>query len=408
MAEEATASRARDVDFVCTLPSNPSLYVEDPLSVCEDYDSPTVQKWRVVSALLREKPAGWDLDRLKDVITTFRPSIDVGTLSTVIQERGCDRFFCITFPAMVKLALRMPELFLVGSLPVLVPGETGVVTVTREQAGCLLVHMFLCSTHAAGWNKYWVDFSVWYSSDSPPVVAYLHTLLTYFEWMTSKDAHMGKVDGHVDFCRFVLTEVPDWKNSAAPVVCIASFEQVNPCSVDAHVLFSNKDVGFGVSGTQEEAVIAMSPEACIVMLIAPTLLDNETLLIQGATKLGTYTGIGRNVKLADLRFAHHHDVQRSVALVAMDALELDCASTVVGCRVIAELEEAALRREVCKAFCGFSSACRLSHSPTVSTGHWGCGAFGGHRSAVYVSLQLGFHFMTVKQNSFCAILLYVM
>lgn len=399
MAEKRAVSRARE--FICSLPSNPSLYVEDPLSVCEDYDSPTVQKWRMISALLCRNCAVWNMERLKDVITTFRPSIDVRTLSTIIQERGCDRFFSITFPAMVKLALRMPELFPEGLLSALIPGENSDVTLTRNQAGCLLVHMFLCSTHAAPWHKYWVDFNVWYDSDSPPVVAYLHTLLAYFEQLASSDnsAHTGEVDGCVEFHRIVLSEVPDWKNSTMPVMCVAPFQPAGLASISSQVLFSNKDVGFGVSGTQEEAVIAMSPEACIVMLLAPTLLDNETLLIQGATKIGTYTGIGRNVKLVDLLLDHHQQMQSSVALIAMDALELDCASDaeVEGCGGIAELGEAVLRRELGKAFCGFSSACKLSHCSTVSTGHWGCGAFGGHRLA---SLHIQIHFIATKTGQF--------
>ena len=375
-------------EYSCRLPSNPSLYVEDPLSVCEDYDSPTVQKWRMVSAVLCNESAAWNMERLKDVITTFRHSVGVKTLSAVIQERGCDHFFSVTFPAMVKLALRMPELFPEGLLPVLAPGENAAVSLTRTQAGCLLVHMFLCSTHPSDWHKYWVDFSVWYDSESPPVIAYLHTLLAYFEQLTiaskGNDTHSGEVDGCVEFHRNVLTEEQDWKSSVMPVMCIASREQADPTSVGSQVLFSNKDVGFGVSGTQEEAVIAMSPEACIAMLIAPTLLDNETLLIQGATKIGVYTGIGRNVKLVDLCKDHQMQSESSVSLIAMDALELDCVddAEVEGCGGIAELREAVLRRELGKAFCGFSSACMLSLSSSVSTGHWGCGAFGGHRLVV--------------------------
>ena len=65
------------------------------------------------------------------------------------------------------------------------------------------------------------------------------------------------------------------------------------CNIE--VSFANKDVGFGVSGTQEEVKMAMSPEACVAMLIVPTLQDNETLLIQGVRQVGSCQGIGRNV-----------------------------------------------------------------------------------------------------------------
>ena len=51
----------------------------------------------------------------------------------------------------LKVALRMPELFLSGTLDVLTPGVSQSSALTREQIACLLVHMFF---KTPSWNKH--------------------------------------------------------------------------------------------------------------------------------------------------------------------------------------------------------------------------------------------------------------
>ena len=69
----------------------------------------------------------------------------------------------------------------------------------------------------------------------------------------------------------------------------------------------------------------------------------------------------------------------------MDASELDGGESEVSECPILELQEAVLRRELGKVYCGFSAAGEVcvgdSLPAVVSTGHLGCGAFGGHKEA---------------------------
>ena len=60
----------------------------------------------------------------------------------------------------------------------------------------------------------------------------------------------------------------------------------------------------------------------------------------------------------------------------MDALELDEKES----NTIAELEQNNSTRELNKAYCGFAAMSRDTFA-TIGTGHWGCGAFGGHKYA---------------------------
>ena len=242
-------------------PSHPS--VPDPLSICEeDAHLAEVPKWKLVSNLLRS-PQPWDsVSVLIDVITSLQPAFsDLTTLRAALNTGGRteEEFLCHTIPAIVSLALRMPSLFPTGEIPVLEPGIAGIVVLSREQVACLLAHMFLCTLQPAPWNLHWANFHIWYESSSHPVLAYLQSLLFYFEQLDSSGCPPFPEES-VSFHRRVLLEAPDWANSQSKLAQITSSHSLDPLS-NIEVAFANKDVGFGVSGTQEEAKLAQSPES---------------------------------------------------------------------------------------------------------------------------------------------------
>ena len=240
---------------------------------------------------------------LEDIITTFQPGLpSCDTLKTILtsdSDETC-HFFQNSFPAMIKLALRMPE-----------------VSFTREQIACLLVHMFFCTIQPAKWNKFWVNFHIWYSSPSKPVLAYLQSLLAYFRQLNGSGVPPAAHD-LVSFKRCVLTAEPEWKSSTVKITPSQSLELMRNCEVQ----FANKDVGFGVCGTQEEAKLAQSPETCIVMLFLPTLQKHEALLIHGPRKIAKFCGVGNDLMFAET-YPTHSSLWESRTIVAIDALELD-------------------------------------------------------------------------------------
>ncbi len=389
------------------LPSHPSVMMADPMSICEEYDSLEVSKWRMVSKLLRERSLP-DFKALEDVLTTFQLDLEVGTLRTVLDTMNPSYFFSTVLPVVCNRALQMPTLFPSGKLPVLSPsGEATSLTLTREQVACLLSHMFLCTLEPPQWSQYWANFGIWYNSGSLPARAYIQTLLTYFTQLADGSGQYDRASGQpglVTFHRRVLSVPPDW-NSLPTVISeemlIPSHELEPPTAVDAEVDFANKDVGFGVSGSQEEVLLGMSPEACVVMLVVPTLHENETLVIQGARRVGRYKGIGRQVKFVEPWSEARDWSSRSI--IAMDALELDVEESQ---DQILEVMPQNLHRELNKAYCGFAPF-RGEPFSLVSTGHWGCGAFGGHKytkaliqvmAAVAAKTRLVFHDIPETQD----------
>ena len=377
------------------LPSHPDRTVPDPLSICEDdWELAEVPKWKFVSTLLsRHRPQplkNWE--QLVDILSTLQPCLNsCATLRLVLAsgERSIDRFLKRTLPKMVSLALRMPDLFASGEIPVLREGIEAKVSLSREQIACLLVHMFLCSIQPAKWNKFHVNFHVWYDSSSKPVFAYLQSLITYFEQLDESGLPPLSQE-EVTFHRCVLKTPLIWKECDAKLSRIVPSSSLEPLS-NVEVDFANKDIGFGVSGSQEEAKLAQSPETCVVVLLVPTLRENEALVVCGARKVAKFEGVGRDVTLTGIH-PEDSELWQSRTIIAIDALELDEEASTEDCPV-AELREDVLNRELGKAFCGFSSAAALVKRNTpsanrtqpeqiaISTGHWGCGAFGGHKHA---------------------------
>ena len=386
--------------FHFVLPCHLDETIEDPLSICGDYESLIVPKWLFIETLLNRRID--DIDSLLEVIDCLQPDIELECLRVCLEDFVCyteEIFFSQTVPAMIKLALRMPELFPTGKLLILRTGVECQVAFTREQVACLLVHMFLCSLQPSSENTFWVNFSIWYKTPvTAPMLCYLQTLLTYFQKLDCNGLPAEPLQ-NITFSRRVLTQAPNWHISEVVTKVVTAGSGVEPGEGEVQVVFSNKDIGYGSSGTQEEAVFGMSPEMCIAILITQTLLDNEAILIKGPEIIGRYTGIGRELKFNGPWLETRDWSQRK--LVAIDAMEFDIVDADEKWEV-EELKEVNLQRELNKCFCGFgflveenyrTAVAKTTNSnnsalttnlaestiPTIATGHWGCGAFGGHR-----------------------------
>ena len=376
------------------LPCHPSCMAEDRFSVCEEYtDQFEIPRWALIRTLLC-RPVQ-DAASLEDLLSNMQYDLQFCTLRSTLQYiygKQPNLFTCV-WPRMVTAALNLPALFPDGLLSILQPQVTCSVFLSREQIASLLVHMFLCSIQLPAWSKFWASFGIWYNSESPSVKAYLLCLFDYFSQLDPSGKPPNPLET-VQFHRRVLVESPNWSTSTTQFdtgVLIPSTNLEPELGCNVEVSFANKDVGFGVSGTQEEVKMAMSPEACVAMLIVPTLQDNETLLIRGARQAGSCQGIGRNVTYSGIVVCAGERDWNERWIIAMDAMELDImeendALPLYGNVVIHELRENVLQRELNKAFCGFSGIEAASGGDTdrvasIATGHWGCGSFGGNKQA---------------------------
>jgi poly(ADP-ribose) glycohydrolase len=274
---------------------------------------------------------------------------------------------------VMEWALRMEELFPSSYLPVLETGkEVSEVVLTRDQVRCLLANMLLCTLKPAEHNKYWVTFQPWLTRETSPSVAYLTCLLRYF---SSDKASTMQGEQEVVFRRVICQDsLPDWGNCQETLIKLEVFcpSKIGDDPHEVEIDFANKDVGFGPGGTQEEIIFGMTPEACPAVLISPTLLDTECLLISGARRMGRPSGYGFSVKYD----GEGDGLPRTI--LCMDALELGDG--------VSDPKQAGgqlLARELVKCYIGFRSV----RGSAVGTGAWGCGAFGGDRD-VKLAIQV--------------------
>jgi len=136
--------------------------------------------------------------------------------------------------------------------------------------------------------------------------------------------------------------------------------------------FANEDIGFGVTGSQEEILFGASPELCVAMLFCDTLAPTEAIVIQGARRVALFTGYGASVRFEALVPPEARDWSERV-LLAIDAVDYSYAE---GETLQAQIKCEAMLREVRKANAAFSA---IRGNKIIETGHWGCGAFAGHR-----------------------------
>lgn len=207
------------------------------------------------------------------------------------------------FNKVKNFALKLPELFPSGKIPRLTAEHT-FIDFNRSQVLCILSHMFLCSLKKSHKNFYWTTFENWLIDGRTCATVYLHTLIEYFqqsfayienkefmnEFVTFKrnKTNLAKIDSALQDSHVELGKVILKLNGGI------GDESMN------EVDFANCDIGFGVTGTQEEILFGASPEMCIAMLFCDTMQDDEAIIIKGARKVAFFDGYGLNLKFKSL------------------------------------------------------------------------------------------------------------
>ncbi|CAE8581094.1 unnamed protein product [Polarella glacialis] len=232
-------------------------------------------------------------------------------------------------------------------------------------------------------NKGGLDFARMLRSTKPVAAQKLACLLTYFE--VSLDSEGTEADlrevvferrsaaedeaGLQEFRVFALEEGAD-KICDLVHGCFklhsATMEEV--ADADAFVNFANPNYGYGkfiASCTQEEILQVCCPEMNVAMLHQGMMTDAEIVNVFGVRRFSGYTGY-----LDSFEFAGPWHGQQIQTVLTMDAT------------YSRHFSESMVLRDIRKAFLCFKG-CRH-----VSTGRWGCGAFGGMPAHKFVQQVL--------------------
>ncbi len=244
-------------------------------------------------------------------------------------------------------------------------GEASRVSISQRHARHLLACAFFLGTldsRKAGS----LSLTALYRSPQPPSVERIACLLAYFH--VADDA---SDEPTITYARHRLdaAKAPRWEALDTPIasarVRLHTGRMEDP---DAEVFFdfANRDLHIHSiipSLTQEEVLFSTCPELFPALLVSERMDDDEVIVLDGARRICEYQGY-----LRSFRFTGYREDRRVHEVLAADAV------------YYGHFAPECVERDLNKAWLGFTS-CR---GRSFSTGHWGCGAFGGNRAAKFL------------------------
>ena len=305
----------------------------------------------------------------------FDDSIELNSIENLKKDYSESEIVNV-FNQARKFSLKIPELIPSGKVLRLTESNS-LVEFTRSEVLCLICHMLLCSLKKTNQNKYWVNFENWLTDGRPCALVYLKTLIEYLKqsFNTYDSNEQNMMNEIISFKRI--------KCELSIAELLASGSNVKLCNVDIklqggigdvsanEVDFANCDIGYGVTGTQEEILFGASPEMCVAMLFCDTLLNHEAIIIKGARGVALFEGYGMNLKFKSLNSIKSKS-WNDRCVIAIDAIDFSEHSNTFKIQI----EANNLERELKKSIAGFSGVLK---GTSIDTGHWGCGAFCGNR-----------------------------
>lgn len=266
--------------------------------------------------------------------------------------------------------------------------DSGTVSVPLPRCRELLALSFFCvhPTEEQAFAR--IDLHTLFRVQSEPVAqARILCLLEYFNrcFNVLGEGHPA-LAGKLDITRRRLGATshytsPDW--SACDVTLSADGVRLSEDRIedaqgaDAHVDFANKRLHIGrviPSATQEEVLFSIRPDLFIAMLVVggASMQDDEVVIISGARRFSCYKGYLRTFRYTGPVIELE---SKPPAIVAIDAIVVKGYNT--------QFKESHNMRDLSKCWLGFVDAREHNAGSTsvsqwtVSTGLWGCGAFGG-------------------------------
>uniref|UniRef100_A0A6S9L5M5 poly(ADP-ribose) glycohydrolase n=1 Tax=Heterosigma akashiwo TaxID=2829 RepID=A0A6S9L5M5_HETAK len=250
-----------------------------------------------------------------------------------------------------------------------------VISLSRLQIRNLLANAFLLNLNYSRQEGYGnLSFHRIYQASSPLSIHRSACLLSYFfqmRYCPEELANYGDAvvfERHVGKPQFGDCQSEDVLLTDAHLDVRVHTGRMEDPEVGGFVNFANAQLHIGrviTSATQEEVLFSCCPEAFVGLLFVERLGDQEILLIRNTVRFSDYTGY-----LFSFQFKGMYPrsgPQRCTDLVVLDAVYR------------AHFSKSAVQRDINKARLGFLHYCtgsaRVPHA--VSTGHWGCGVFGG-------------------------------
>eukprot|EP01114_Cavostelium_apophysatum_P022439 TRINITY_DN811_c0_g1_i1.p1 TRINITY_DN811_c0_g1~~TRINITY_DN811_c0_g1_i1.p1 ORF type:complete len:616 (+),score=146.06 TRINITY_DN811_c0_g1_i1:64-1848(+) len=291
-----------------------------------------------------------------------------------VEKFSLVQFFDQILPFIQSLILRTGDLFS-SPLPILYPGDETAVTLSREQAACLLAHAFFGTLQRSKSlpkaQRKMQEFGFHAFMCRPGHTAAMECILNYFLRLSQQIPK-----GNVVVRRRVLTKeaTPDWSASQVSIdkskFKMFSDGNIENSEAEHHADFANEYIGGGVlhgGNVQEEILFLIKPECLTTLLFCAKMEANEVILITGAERFSDYRGYGFSFAF-DGNHVDQTPLDESTNTLKRTIVAMDAIRNFGGM----QFEPNIVMRDLNKAYCAF-----LDCRGAFATGNWGCGAFGG-------------------------------
>jgi len=337
-----------------------------------------------------------------------------------------ENFFSNILPFIIEQALllydRANNKYKEQVLPLMVSGKSMKEVVPKKLILSILSNDFFCNhkdfvsqlsleqkeyTHLEEWCN--VDWYWLYSFDSSVSVNRIICFLAYFVFAKKafdtksnyleKNVIVERIKFDMDKIKKSLSKCDNLFSESDINIHLKSMEEPE-IETQSIVDFANMDFQTGQiipSATQEEILFSTCPEMFIAMFMCQRIYESEIIVISGAYKLMEYEGYSNSFKFVRLNENVLVNADKlNESILALDATMFDHY----------------LYRNVMQDISKFYSACNFCkgkyNNPGISTGSWGCGAFGCDRAHKFLqqlicakSNNVKLSFSTFGKEKYC-------
>jgi hypothetical protein len=319
-------------------------------------------------------------------------------LETAIKEHYKNNeilFYTKIIPFIVDQALLLPERakkkYGEQTLPLMKSGKAMKEEIPKTLILSILANDFFCNhkdfvsqlnlkqkqlTHLEEWCN--VDWYWLYSFDGNVSINRIICFLAYFDFaQTIFESKNNYFENNVTIERIIFNS----KNIISDLSkCTLLFDESDinihcqsmetpEIETQSIVDFANMDFQTGQiipSATQEEILFSIRPEMFIAMFICQRIYENEIIIISGAYKLFEYEGYSHSFKFIkiDENIYKNYNNNLNENVLALDATMMD------------HYNYNSIVQDVSKYYTACNYCCKKYKMPGISTGSWGCGAFG--------------------------------
>ena len=307
-----------------------------------------------------------------------------------------------------SLVLKIDELFKEKYIPILKTGENSENIFTRKQVALLFLLSFLDVLFVEA-RKNMNYFNIGYLLIKKHEVAvqfgrsFLNYLTVIGKWISENNPILEEQiifkRNNINSMEYLYNQ-DTTKETKLCQLMMDTKESLFNGKASYCVDFANKYIGGGVLNcgcVQEEILFCIDPEAIVSLYFMEVMSDNDAIGIYNTIQYSNYKGYGYSFTYDGCAIDFKDDKNnKKHRIIAIDAISLRYSYNFFFSSNKTSSQD--INRDIHKAYVGFSLA-NLDNSieKTISTGNWGCGAFGGNHELKFIQQWIAASFAGIDR-----------